>query len=53
MKGITRRDFVKGSVAAGLWHSLILFQQGLIGIGDVVAFNGMLLLFQFPRNPRG
>jgi ATP-binding cassette subfamily B protein len=34
--------------AAGLLHSLILFQQGLIGIGDVVAFNGMLLLFNFP-----
>ncbi len=34
--------------AAGLLHSLYLFQQSLIGIGDVVAFNGMLLLFQFP-----
>jgi ATP-binding cassette subfamily B protein len=34
--------------AAGLLHSLILFRQGLIGAGDVVAFNGMLLLFQFP-----
>jgi ATP-binding cassette subfamily B protein len=34
--------------AAGLLHSLILFQQGLIGIGDVVAFNSMLLLFNFP-----
>jgi ATP-binding cassette subfamily B protein len=34
--------------AAGLLHSLILYQQGLIGIGDVVAYNGMLLLFQFP-----
>ncbi len=34
--------------AAGLLHSLLLFQWGDIGIGDVVAFNGMLLLFQFP-----
>ncbi len=34
--------------AGGLLHSLILFQQGLIAAGDVVAFNGMLLLFQFP-----
>ena len=34
--------------ATGLFHSLLLFQQGLIGVGDVVAFNGMLLLFQFP-----
>ena len=34
--------------AAGLLHSLILFQQGLISIGDVVAFNGMIIMFQFP-----
>ncbi len=34
--------------AGGLLHSLILFQQGLIQAGDVVAFNGMLLLFHFP-----
>jgi ATP-binding cassette subfamily B protein len=34
--------------AGGLLHSLILFQQGLIGVGDVVAFNGMLIMFQFP-----
>lgn len=34
--------------AAGLLHSLFLFQQGLIEVGDVVAFNGMLLMFQFP-----
>ncbi len=34
--------------AAGLLHSLLLFQQGLIDAGGVVAFNGMLLLFQFP-----
>lgn len=34
--------------AGGLLHSLILFQQGMIGLGDVVAFNGMLIMFQFP-----
>ena len=34
--------------AGGLLHSLVLFQQGLIEAGGVVAFNGMLLLFQFP-----
>jgi ATP-binding cassette subfamily B protein len=34
--------------AAGLLHSLILFQQGQLGAGDVVAYNGMLLMFQFP-----
>ncbi len=34
--------------AGGLLHSLLLFQQGLIGVGDVVAFNSMLVMFQFP-----
>jgi ATP-binding cassette subfamily B protein len=34
--------------AGGLLHSLLLFQQGEIEAGGVVAFNGMLLLFQFP-----
>lgn len=34
--------------AGGLLHSLLLFQQGVIGLGDVVAFNGMLVMFQFP-----
>ncbi len=34
--------------AIGLAHSLILFRQGLINIGQVVAFNGQLLLFGFP-----
>ena len=35
-------------VAAGFLHSVILFRQGLIEIGTVVAFNGQLLLFGFP-----
>jgi len=34
--------------AGGLLHSLLLYQQGLIGVGDVVAFNGMLMMFGFP-----
>ncbi len=34
--------------AAGLAHSLILNRQGLINIGQVVAFNGQLILFGFP-----
>ncbi len=34
--------------AAGLFHSLLLFRNGAIGIGDVVAFNGMLTMFGFP-----
>lgn len=34
--------------AAGLLHSLLLFSAGTIAMGDVVAFNGLLLLFGFP-----
>jgi ATP-binding cassette subfamily B protein len=34
--------------AGGLLHSLLLFRGGAIGVGDVVAFNGLLLLFGFP-----
>jgi len=34
--------------AAGLLHSLLLFRWGQIGVGDVVAFNGMLVMFNFP-----
>jgi ATP-binding cassette subfamily B protein len=34
--------------AAGLLHSLLLFSAGKIRLGDVVAFNGLLLLFGFP-----
>ncbi len=33
---------------AGFFHSLILYRAGAINIGDIVAFNGMLLLFGFP-----
>jgi ATP-binding cassette subfamily B protein len=34
--------------AAGLLHSLLLFRASAIDVGDVVAFNGLLLLFGFP-----
>jgi ATP-binding cassette subfamily B protein len=34
--------------AAGLLHSLLLFRAGAIDVGDIVAFNGLLLLFGFP-----
>lgn len=34
--------------AAGLLHSLLLYRQGLIQIGDVVAYFGLLQLFGFP-----
>ena len=33
---------------AGLLHSLLLFRAGAIDLGDIVAFNGLLLLFGFP-----
>lgn len=35
-------------VAGGFLHSVLLFNQGAIDIGTVVAFNGQLLLFGFP-----
>lgn len=34
--------------AAGLTHALILFQNGLISIGDIIAYMGLLSLFGFP-----
>jgi ATP-binding cassette subfamily B protein len=34
--------------AAGFLHSLWLYNLGEIAVGDVVAFNGLLLLFGFP-----
>ena len=33
---------------AGFLHSLLLFRAGAIGVGDVISFNGLLLLFVFP-----
>jgi ATP-binding cassette subfamily B protein len=34
--------------AAGFLHSLLLFRAGTLGVGDVISFNGLLLLFGFP-----
>ncbi len=34
--------------AAGFLHSLLLYNAGTITMGDVVSFNGLLLLFGFP-----
>jgi len=34
--------------AGGLLHALILFQRGALDIGQVVAYFGLLLLFDFP-----
>ncbi len=34
--------------AGGLLQSLLLFRAGAIDVGDVVAYNGLLLLFGFP-----
>jgi ATP-binding cassette, subfamily B, bacterial len=34
--------------AGGLLHSLILFQQGLLDVGEVVAYFGLIQLFGFP-----
>ncbi len=34
--------------AAGFAHSLLLFRSGAIGVGGVISFNGLLLLFGFP-----
>jgi ATP-binding cassette subfamily B protein len=34
--------------AGGLLHALVLFQQGLLDVGDVVAYFGLLQLFSFP-----
>jgi ATP-binding cassette subfamily B protein len=34
--------------ATSLWHSLTLMQQGVLGLGDVVAYFGLIQLFGFP-----
>ncbi|MGC9347248.1 MAG: ABC transporter ATP-binding protein, partial [Anaerolineae bacterium] len=35
-------------IAGGLLHSFLLFRSGAIGLGGVVAYNGLLMLFGFP-----
>ena len=34
--------------ATGLWHSLVLFRAGILPLGDVVAYTGIIALFSFP-----
>jgi ATP-binding cassette, subfamily B, bacterial len=34
--------------SAGLLHAILLYRQDLIGLGDVIAFFGLLTLFEFP-----
>ncbi len=34
--------------AVALAHSLVLYRQGLLDIGQVVAYNGLIILFGFP-----
>ncbi len=34
--------------AGGLVHALLLYQRGLLAVGDVVGYFGLLLLFGFP-----
>ncbi len=36
--------------AIGFIHALILFQDGRLAVGDVVAYMGLLTLFTFPTN---
>ncbi len=36
------------TMALGLLHSLLLYQSGAINVGDVVAYNGVLMFLQFP-----
>jgi ATP-binding cassette subfamily B protein len=36
------------ATAGGLLHSIILYQRGLLAIGDVAGYFGLLLLFGFP-----
>jgi ATP-binding cassette subfamily B protein len=35
-------------IAGGLLHSLLLFRAGLLQVGDVIAYSGLLMLFGFP-----
>lgn len=35
-------------IAGGLLHALLLFRAGALEVGDVVAYSGILMLFNFP-----
>jgi ATP-binding cassette subfamily B protein len=36
------------SLAIGLLHAMLLYRQGILNVGDVVAYFGLLLLLDFP-----
>lgn len=36
------------SLAAGLLHALLLFNKGIIGLGDVIGYFGVLMMLDFP-----
>jgi ATP-binding cassette, subfamily B, bacterial len=36
------------ALAGGLLHSILLFRMGILNIGDVVAYFGILLMLEFP-----
>ncbi len=36
------------AVAGGFFHAMVLFRQGLINVGQVIAYVGLLQLFGFP-----
>lgn len=36
------------TIVIGFLHSLVLYQEGVIVIGDIVAYTGLLFLFGFP-----
>ena len=36
------------ALAFGLLHAILLFRQGILNIGDVVAYFGILLMLEFP-----
>ena len=36
------------AIVIGLVHSIILYEQGQIAVGDIIAYNGMIGLFGFP-----
>jgi ATP-binding cassette subfamily B protein len=35
-------------LAGGLLHAILLYQQGVLGVGDVVGYFGLLLMLDFP-----
>jgi ATP-binding cassette subfamily B protein len=39
---------LSGAYAVGLLHALLLYTQGILNIGDVVAYFGILLMLDFP-----